>query len=134
MVKYSEQIGIPSCLWYLSGYILSYEGAKYLLDSLPVIGPVDSWIGLKMTSTWDNKFGHRIGVGHKTKVLIDQSQLPSRKELQSIMKFRCFASITPLCSQKLGSSSTISSSEKERVTWRDRDTDITFSGRMTVTK
>ena len=31
-------------LWWLSGYMLSYEGAKKLLDRLPIIGPVDMWI------------------------------------------------------------------------------------------
>ena len=30
--------------WWLSGYILSYAGAKKLLDSLPVVGPVDLWM------------------------------------------------------------------------------------------
>lgn len=31
-------------LWHLSGYILSREGAATLLQSLPVVGPVDLWI------------------------------------------------------------------------------------------
>lgn len=31
-------------LWWLSGYVLSFEGAKKLLDKLPVIEPVDLWI------------------------------------------------------------------------------------------
>jgi GR25 family glycosyltransferase involved in LPS biosynthesis len=31
-------------LFWLSGYMLTYEGAKKLLDNLPVIGPVDVWI------------------------------------------------------------------------------------------
>jgi len=30
--------------WWLSGYILSYSGAKKILQSLPVIGPVDLWM------------------------------------------------------------------------------------------
>lgn len=41
MVEYSAHLGIPSCLWYLTGYILSLEGAKHLIKSLPVVGPVD---------------------------------------------------------------------------------------------
>lgn len=39
IVEYSTQLGIPSCLWYLTGYIISLEGANYLLESLPVVGP-----------------------------------------------------------------------------------------------
>ena len=31
-------------VWWLSGYVLTYEGAKKLLDNLPIIGPVDVWI------------------------------------------------------------------------------------------
>lgn len=31
-------------LWWLSGYILSFEGAKKLIEKLPVVGPVDLWI------------------------------------------------------------------------------------------
>lgn len=39
IVEYSSQLGIPSCLWYLTGYIISLDGAKHLLESLPVAGP-----------------------------------------------------------------------------------------------
>jgi GR25 family glycosyltransferase involved in LPS biosynthesis len=31
-------------LWQLSGYVLTRRGARCLLDSLPVVGPVDLWI------------------------------------------------------------------------------------------
>ncbi len=31
-------------LWHLSGYVLSREGAKKLIDLLPIHGPVDLWI------------------------------------------------------------------------------------------
>ncbi len=41
IVEYSTHLGIPSCLWYLTGYVLSLEGARHLIDSLPVSGPVD---------------------------------------------------------------------------------------------
>ncbi len=30
--------------WWLSGYVLSYSGAKKLLKELPIIGPIDLWI------------------------------------------------------------------------------------------
>jgi hypothetical protein len=39
LVEYSSQLGIPSCLWYLTGYVLSLEGARHLMESLPVAGP-----------------------------------------------------------------------------------------------
>lgn len=39
LIEYSSHLGIPSCLWYLTGYIISMEGAKHLLESLPVAGP-----------------------------------------------------------------------------------------------
>ena len=31
-------------LWFLSGYVLSREGAAALLRSMPVVGPVDMWV------------------------------------------------------------------------------------------
>lgn len=31
-------------VWWLSGYVLTYEGAKTLLNNSPVVGPVDVWI------------------------------------------------------------------------------------------
>jgi GR25 family glycosyltransferase involved in LPS biosynthesis len=34
-------------LWFLSGYVLSREGAETLLRSMPVIGPVDMWINYR---------------------------------------------------------------------------------------
>lgn len=46
--KISNNISVPRRgLWWLSGYILSYEGAKKLLDKLPVVGPVDLWVNHK---------------------------------------------------------------------------------------
>lgn len=34
-------------LWFLSGYVLSREGAAALLRSMPVVGPVDTWINYR---------------------------------------------------------------------------------------
>ena len=34
-------------LWFLSGYVLSREGAGRLLRSMPVVGPVDMWINFR---------------------------------------------------------------------------------------
>lgn len=33
--------------WFLSGYVLSREGAEILLRSMPVVGPVDMWINYR---------------------------------------------------------------------------------------
>ncbi|WP_318451456.1 family 16 glycosylhydrolase [Photobacterium leiognathi] len=36
-------------IWYMSGYVLSKEGAKRLLSMLPVQGPVDLWVNHKFS-------------------------------------------------------------------------------------
>ena len=124
MLDYSPMLGIPSCLWYLTGYIVSLEGVKYLQSCLPVVGPVDSWLGLKMCSNWENKLGFEIGVGlaaskaRKTNL--------TRKELISVLKFRCFAALSPLCSQSIGDGEL--NSEGIKQSWRNRDSDIVYSG------
>ena len=123
MVEVSSQIGIPTCLWYLTGYILSLEGSKYLLNSLPIVGPVDSWVGLKMMSNWDNIYGQQIGVGVHAQ---QNTKTPSKKELGKICKFRAFAALVPLCNQKTHLQKLEGVSGRN---WRQRDTDVTFSGR-----
>eukprot|EP00804_Cyclotella_cryptica_P017943 CCRYP_001299-RA/>CCRYP_001299-RA protein AED:0.01 eAED:0.01 QI:59/1/1/1/1/1/3/1403/1308 len=123
IVEYSSQLGIPSCLWYLTGYVVSLEGVRHLLESLPVAGPVDSWIGMKMCHNWDNIFGQRIGVGKHTKT---HSKPPSRKDLAQILRFRAFAALVPLCEQK--NSNLSPSSDMSRGGWRNKDTDIAYSG------
>jgi hypothetical protein len=127
MIQYTENVGIPTSFWYLTGYIMSLEGAKYLLNSLPVRGPVDSWIGMKATANWENEYGHRIGVGTAPKAKVYANELPSRKQLGDIVKFRAFAALTPLCSQKLAWKSA-SSMSRDTAKWRERDTDVTYSG------
>jgi GR25 family glycosyltransferase involved in LPS biosynthesis len=130
IVPFTPLVGIPTMLWYLTGYIISEQGAKYLLNScLPVVGPVDSWIGLKMTSNWDNLYGANMGVGVHAK---PNSKLPSRKELCSILQFRAFCAVHPLCSQHVrgGSTNTREAARSASATrnWRHRDTDIEYSG------
>mmetsp|Transcript_4726 Transcript_4726/g.10035 ORF Transcript_4726/g.10035 Transcript_4726/m.10035 type:complete len:1163 (+) Transcript_4726:108-3596(+) len=120
MVEFSSNIGIPSFLWYLTGYILSQQGAEKLLGDLPVVGPVDSWIGLKMSANWDNEFGRALGVGRDPRApkrSLSDRCTPSLHDLASILKFRAFAALVPLCSQKVASTN-----------WRDRDTDVVCSG------
>jgi len=119
ILPYNELCGIPSHLFYLTGYILSAAGASFLLESLPVKGPVDSWIGLKMTSNWDNVFGTSLGVGIHAK---PNSKI-ARKDLRQILRFRAFCSLQPLCSQRVG----IGEGPGGR-SWRQRDSDIEYSG------
>lgn len=46
----SNLINIPKRgLWWLSGYVLSYEGALKLINELPIHAPVDLWINLKFS-------------------------------------------------------------------------------------
>jgi len=35
-------------LWFLSGYVLSREGAAHLLQAMPVVGPVDLWMNFRL--------------------------------------------------------------------------------------
>ncbi|CAB9510606.1 expressed unknown protein [Seminavis robusta] len=121
LVKFSKHVSIPTFLFYLTGYILSLDGAKYLLESLPVCGPIDSWIGLKMCQNWDNVFGSSMGLGKHTTTTADA---PSRKDLMSIMRFRAFAAMIPLCAQTVGGGNLAASGNK----WRQKDTDIVYSG------
>ena len=123
LVPFSSQLGIPTSIWYLTGYILSFEGAQYLLNQLPVRGPVDSWIGLTMFSNWDNVYGNALGVGVHSKTANELSI--SRKDLRRLLRFKAFAANVPLCHQKVGMSSSTTGRN-----WRNRDTDITYSGNM----
>ena len=124
IVEYSSELGIPTCLWYLTGYILSAAGAQHLISSLPVIGPVDNWIAIKLRDNWANRYGEQIGVGKHTKA----KYTPSPKDLSRIMKFRAFAANVPLCSQKQVAASTRAAREAGG-NWRSgKDSDIKYSG------
>jgi hypothetical protein len=124
ILPFGKHIGIPSHLFYLTGYLVSDAGCRYLLDSMPVTGPVDAWIGLKMTQNWENSFGDALGVGsHQFRRKADAA--PSRKQLGQILEFRAYCALTPLCSQRIENSS---GTGTEGRTWRLRDTDIVYSG------
>jgi GR25 family glycosyltransferase involved in LPS biosynthesis len=122
LIPFSSQLGIPTSIWYLTGYIVSLDGARYLLDQLPIRGPVDSWIGLSMFANWDNVFGHAMGVGVHSKSVNDPSV--ARKDLRRLLHFRAFAAKIPLCNQKVG----LSLPSTAKRSWRQRDTDIEYSG------
>ena len=78
---------------------------------------------MMMCSNWDNTFGQRIGVGNHTRT---QTKLPSRKDLSRIMLFRAYAALVPLCEQK----NSINALEGSSRGWRDKDTDIAYSGNI----
>ena len=165
MIEFSETVGIPTFLWYMTGYILSMEGARLLLDGLPVVGPVDSWVGLKISSNWENEYGYAVGVGREARKSAKKaamgtmqnistgdastSNVLARKDLARVMKFRAFAALVPLCSQKVGQGHVAGSADssgagaadasggtksqarnQHRIIakWRDRDSDIVYSG------
>ena len=51
-------------LWWLSAYVVSYEGARRLLKALPICGPVDMWLNLqfpllKVFATRESIIGQR---------------------------------------------------------------------------
>jgi hypothetical protein len=124
ILPYGKHVGIPSHLFYLTGYLVSEVGCRYLLDSMPVTGPIDAWIGLKMTQNWDNSFGVALGVGsHQLRRKADAA--PTRKQLSQILHFRAYCALTPLCSQRVENAS---GTGTERRTWRLRDTDVAYSG------
>ncbi|KAL7565313.1 hypothetical protein ACA910_014599 [Epithemia clementina (nom. ined.)] len=128
IVAYRKHVGIPTNLFYLTGYLISEAGAGFLLDNLPVTGPVDSWIGLKMTNNFENVFGNIVGIG-RSKPLADPL---SNKDLCTILKFRAFCALQPLCAQRVGSTAqggpSAASTELSGRSWRHRDTDIEYSG------
>jgi hypothetical protein len=129
-------VGVPSMLWYLTGYCLSCRGADYLLESLPVVGPVDSWIGLKMAhENWDNTWGMTIGIGAHAQ----PESLPKRKDLAEIIKFHAYCALKPLCSQKVRVDATrtagsVMAAPGTGRNWRQRDTDVEYSGHILYSK
>lgn len=46
---YPELVRVVGGYWWLSGYVLSQSGARKLLDSLPITGPVDLWFNLQLS-------------------------------------------------------------------------------------
>ncbi len=134
-----EHIKLPTMTWYLTGYLLSQSGAQYLLDHLPVEGPVDAWMGGKMilTSNWENEFGHRVGVGDAPQKGVDYVRPTlSLKEMKMCIKFRAYCAGVPLCDQKVRTTTATGASanrqEKPTQNWRLRDSDITYSGHVGV--
>ncbi len=44
-IRYSDHLYKPiKGIWWLSGYVLSFAGAKKLLNERPILGPVDLWL------------------------------------------------------------------------------------------
>lgn len=128
IVSFSGTLGIPTCQWYLTGYVLSLAGTEYLQKKLPVVGPVDSWIGLMLTSNWDNVFGNAIGLGVHASSVIQNGYTVATKDLSRIMQFRAFCALQPLCWQKVGGRKDKAPGKVGRSWRQQRDTDIVYSG------
>jgi hypothetical protein len=73
-----------------------------------------------MFANWDNLFGHALRVGVHSKPV--NAPPLARKDLRQLLRFRAFAAMVPLCTQKVGGASSTGRN------WRNRDTDITYSG------
>jgi len=132
-----EHVKLPTMTWYLTGYLLSAAGARYLLRQLPVVGPVDAWMGRRviMGSNWENDYGHRVGVGNKPVAGRDAISCSlTRKELQACLKFRAYCAGVPLCHQKVRTNAATGAGAgniaSEGQHWRHRDTDIVYSGNV----
>ena len=68
-------------IWYMSGYVLSKEGASKLIEMLPLRGPVDLWINHKFDQL--------------TALMIKKSIIPQRSDEASVN----FYSVLPILSQ-----------------------------------
>eukprot|EP00549_Striatella_unipunctata_P015236 CAMPEP_0118701920 /NCGR_PEP_ID=MMETSP0800-20121206/17560_1 /TAXON_ID=210618 ORGANISM="Striatella unipunctata, Strain CCMP2910" /NCGR_SAMPLE_ID=MMETSP0800 /ASSEMBLY_ACC=CAM_ASM_000638 /LENGTH=397 /DNA_ID=CAMNT_0006602977 /DNA_START=90 /DNA_END=1283 /DNA_ORIENTATION=- len=112
----SQLLAIPTCLWYATGYLLSLEGARYLQAQLPLKGPVDAWLGMRMCANFENVYGEGLGVGIKTS---SSCTFLPRRALVKVLKFRAYCAKSPLVSQEMWS---------QRTNWRERDSDIEYSG------
>lgn len=71
-------------LWFLSGYVLSREGAASLLRAMPVVGPVDMWINYK--------FGELEALALSSPAILQRSDSPSENSY-SVMPFLARAGI-----------------------------------------
>lgn len=132
-----QHIKLPTMTWYLTGYLLSQAGAQYLLNRLPVVGPIDAWMGRKMilTSNWENEIGHRMGVGDAPQNGSDYVRpVLSMKEIRMCVKFRAYCAGVPLCDQKVRAATATGASASHRdrpvQNWRLRDSDIAYSGNV----
>jgi len=132
-----EHIKLPTMTWYLTGYLLSKSGARYLLDRLPVEGPVDAWMGRKMilASNWENDYGDRMGVGDAPHMGPDSLRPAlTRKEILLSVQFRAYCAGVPLCDQKVRTAIATGASanhrDKPNQSWRFRDSDILYSGNV----
>ena len=131
-----KYIKLPTMTWYLTGYLLSQAGAQYLLDRLPIVGPIDAWIGQEMIlKNWENDYGHHIGVGKVPQNRSDSVKPTlTRREIRMCLRFRAYCSGIPLCDQKMKTETTEGTCalhhDKPLYRWQLRDSDIVYSGNV----
>lgn len=79
----SQHVFVPERgLWYLSGYILSRQGARKLLDLLPCRGPVDLWINHQFSKL--NVFATRRPIVRQRKDLVSTNSYSILPALSTI--------------------------------------------------
>lgn len=111
-------VGVPTHLYFATGYLVSPAGLSYLREHGPVQGPVDAWLGLRQTRNFDNLVGQRLGVGSHGK----GGHFSAAKASQ-ILDFMAYCAVPPLCSQPMRHHH-----HGKGQRWKDKDTNIVYSG------
>ena len=119
-------IGIPSHLFFATGYLVSFSGLEYLKEHSPVQGPIDAWLGLLQTKNFDNLTGQRLGVGSHGK-----GGGITSNQVAKLMDFMAYCAVPMLCQQPLGKHAQNATPGRGR-RWKEKDTDITYSGHKNV--
>ena len=79
----SQHVFVPERgLWHLSGYILSRQGARKLLDLLPCRGPVDLWINHQFSEL--NVFATRRPIVHQRRDIVSTNSYSILPTLSTI--------------------------------------------------
>jgi hypothetical protein len=115
------RVGIPTHLFFATGYLVSQTGLDYLKEKGPVRGPVDVWLGLLQTSNFENMVGQRLGVGSHGKGGTLNSSTAA-----TLMNFMAYCAVPVLCRQPLAKGHHHLTGEGRR--WKEKDTDIVYSG------
>jgi hypothetical protein len=120
IIPFTATLGIPTHLFYATGYLISAAGLKRLQENLPVRGPIDAWLGHRQTRNFENVVGQRLGVGSH-----GRGGNVSRTKLQEIMDWEPYCATPPLCQQAIRVHDTTSGARRN---WQKKDSDVVYSG------
>jgi hypothetical protein len=120
IVPFTPTLGIPTHLFYATGYLISAAGLKRLQEDLPVRGPIDAWLGHRQTKNFENVVGQRLGVGSHAK-----GGSVSRTKLQEIMDWEPYCATPPLCQQAIRVHENTSGGRRN---WQKKDSNVVYSG------